>query len=239
MENKPWESGRVWIIATVLKTVRCKSLLGSNPSFPAICYTMRKRSDSKIDYITVVTIIGVLLAVIIHEACHVFAALYVGQKPKILGIGFWKPYLSFTKWDMEFRFSPFLLGGFVSFHENLMKSKEVLKELPASKQYCIYLGGCLGNIATGSIALIIFSIIYQPTMIGIALLSFGMMSVVLAVGNLIPFPPLDGWQVVQCGIEQIIGRPFSYKTNLILTYGGLISLSLFTIVSIYYIIVIM
>ena len=140
---------------------------------------------------------------------------------------------------MEFRLSPFLLGGFVSFHENLMKSKEVLKKLPASRQYCIYLGGCLGNIITGGIALIIVNFIYEPTMIGFTLLSFGMVSIVLAIGNLIPLPPLDGWQAVQCGIEQIIGRPFSYKTNLVLTYSGLVSLSLFTIVSIYYMIIIM
>lgn len=188
----------------------------------------------KIEYLTIITIVVVLLAVIIHEGCHVLAAILVGQKPKILGIGFWKPHLSFFWKGIEFRVSPFLLGGYVSFHRNLMQSKEVLKQLNNSKQCLIYLGGCIGNIFTGGISLAFFYIFYPPVAIGIPLWIFGVISITLAVTNLIPFPLLDGWQVFQCGVERIIGRQFSYRTNVILTYGGIISLSIFTILSLVY-----
>ncbi len=171
---------------------------------------------------------------IIHEICHVLAAVWVGQKPKILGIGFWKPYLSFTWREIEFRVTPFLLGGYVSFHENLMMSKEVIKKLSGKDQCIIYLGGCLGNIFTGGISLLLFYIIYSPSIFTLSLLSFGLMSVVLAVGNLIPIPPMDGWQIVQCGIEEFRGKQFSYKTNVVLTYAGIFFLSFVSMIAVLY-----
>lgn len=177
-----------------------------------------------------ILILVIILAILIHEVCHILAAVFVGKKPKILSIGFWKPYLSFTYKGIQFRMTPFLLGGYVSFSENLMESKEELKKLSYSKQIIIYIGGCLGNLITGGIALLIIYFINLPLILTITFIYFGFMSLALGIGNLFPFPPLDGWQVFQCGIEKIIKRPFSNKTNIILTNSGFIILNLSIII---------
>ena len=184
--------------------------------------------------------ITILLAVVIHEVCHVLAAILVKKKPKILSIGFWKPCLSFTYKDIQFKITPFILGGYVSFHKNLMKSKEELKKISHLRQSVIYAGGCIGNLLTGILALgilysLVFFEIYHMSIITF-LLYFGGISIVLAISNLIPFPPMDGWQLVQCGIEKIRGKDFSTKTNLVLTYSGLGILSLVSLYSIYFLI---
>jgi membrane-associated protease RseP (regulator of RpoE activity) len=99
-------------------------------------------------------ILSLILIIFFHELSHLLIACAVGKKPKILSVGFWKPYQSIKIKDIQFRITPFILGGFISFTDNFNKSMEEVKKLTCSKQLYIYLAGCLGNMFVG---LIIFS----------------------------------------------------------------------------------
>ena len=245
----------------------------------------------KINTITftyVTMFISLILIIFIHELCHLLAGIMVGKKPKVLSIGFWRPYLSVKIKDIEFRLTPFILGGFVSFTEDFKKSTQEVKKLSTSKQILIYIAGCAGNVLTGILIFIIcclylfkdlstlfttvYSLMYESIMffynimamlftdqaiplnldttiaiinniINInnlsveiflsSLLMFGVLSFVTGLTNLIPLPPIDGGHIAQAIIEFIIGRKFSHKVNVALTYFGFAVVILFTLATIY------
>lgn len=230
-----------------------------------------------------------IMIIFIHELCHLFAGCLIGKKPKIISIGFWRPYIKCSIQGIECRFTPFLFGGFVSFAENLNLSTEEVKKLSLSKQIFIYSTGCIGNFVSGTIVLLLMGLYLYKTSLAetfkatgvvifeniifsytattalitnqffeadisqtlllitkisesgnlliavvlLFLLVFALLSAITGVMNLIPFPPLDGWHIVQGVIEKVRGKKFSYSTNLVLTYLGLGSVILFSLYIIY------
>lgn len=242
------------------------------------------------DLITcLVLFICLVMIIFIHELCHLVAGCMIGKKPKIFSIGFWRPYIKCNIKGIECRLTPFLLGGFVSFAENLNLSTEEVKKLSLSKQIFIYCAGCFGNFISSAIMFlliglylfktslvemfkIIGSVIYENIMLSyvattalitkqsfevdisqtlllisriidvgnisiviilLVLLVFALLSAITGVMNLIPFPPLDGWHIVQGIIEKVRGKNFSYRTNVVLTYFGLSSVILFSLYIVY------
>ena len=70
------------------------------------------------------------------------------------------------------------------------------------------------------------------------LLFFGMLSFMTGIINLIPIPPTDGWHIIQAIIEKIKKKNFSYKTNVILNYFGIIIIVLLNLYIVYYSIIV-
>ena len=99
--------------------------------------------------LTIFLIISLVLIIFIHELSHLTIACLVGKKPKILSVGLWKPYISIRIKGIQFRLTPFILGGFVSFTDNFNNSMEEVKKLSLYKQLYIYTSGCFGNIISG------------------------------------------------------------------------------------------
>ena len=230
-----------------------------------------------------------VMIIFIHELCHLFAGCLVGKKPKIISIGFWRPYIKCSIQGIECRLTPFMLGGFVSFADNLNLSTEEVKKLSLSKQIIIYSTGCIGNFISGIVVLFLMGLYLNKTNLAetlkvtgmvifeniifsytataalitnqsfeadisqtllliskiseagnlhivvvlLFLLVFALLSAITGVMNLLPFPPLDGWHIVQGIIEKVRGKKFSYKTNVVLTYLGLSSVILFSLYIIY------
>ena len=162
--------------------------------------------------------LALLISIILHEAGHMISALLCGVKVNAFSIGFGKPYLHKKIWGIDFRLTPFLLGGYTALAGEYDKYNRGFLAQPYRKKVIILLSGVLTNFL---IAFVCYLINYGSIKIGLNidfalmksvftknfteiflllemfkpnlfLLQLSLISFFCGIFNLIPFPSLDG-----------------------------------------------
>jgi membrane-associated protease RseP (regulator of RpoE activity) len=144
----------------------------------------------------------------IHEFGHLIVAKLYGCKVEIFSIGFGKPLLKKKIGDTVYQIAIFPLGGFCKLKGEFRygRSRYSFVNKPYRAKLFISLAGCYMNIMTGYFAIKIAQNIYVPY-----LGYFGILSIFLAIGNLIPFPALDGSYPFLVWLEKKYGKKKGYK----------------------------
>jgi len=90
-------------------------------------------------------------------------AIYCGVTVKIFSIGFWKPYLKFTWKNIEWRITPWLLGGYVSLAGETTEEPNGLMVQKYGKKSLVICAGVVMNLC---VALVCYWINYRNILIG-------------------------------------------------------------------------
>lgn len=163
-------------------------------------------------------ILSLLITVITHEAGHLLASLFCKVKVEAFCIGFFKPYLH-KKWKgIDWRITPWLLGGYCQISGETENVKDGLLCQPYYKKAIIICAGVFVNLC---IALICYWINYKNIFLGIYidwvalksifinncdelinlviffkpnlfLMQLSMINIFCAIANIMPLPALDG-----------------------------------------------
>ena len=116
-----------------------------------------------------ISLIVITVLIVVHEFGHWLAARYFGFQTPIFGIGLpFGPYIDlFKKWDTQFRFHFFLIGGFVSIPElgdetnpetvKELKLKKPLKSFPVWQRAIVASGGIIFNVLFALLLTIVMS----------------------------------------------------------------------------------
>lgn len=137
-----------------------------------------------------------------------------------LGIAFQDYVLQFHPWyEMPFRASVY------GINQSLVLSKEILMAL-RSLGVNLFTKGEVPTELSGPVG-----IVHQAQTIGLldqgwlAVVSFaGMLSINLAIMNVLPIPPLDGGKAVFTALEPIVSRKHLHKLEYWVNYGGYVFL---------------
>lgn len=102
-------------------------------------------------------ILILLIIVVVHEFGHFIVAKYFNVRIKEFSVGFPPRIFSKQKGETKYSFGVTLLGGYVSFDEEI-KDKRHIKNIPRSQQALITLAGPFFNFI---FAILIFSMIFS------------------------------------------------------------------------------
>jgi len=191
-------------------------------------------------------IICLLITVIIHELSHMLTALYFGIKIKAFSVGFFKPYYKKTIKNIEFRISPWLLGGYVDMAgmDSNKKSTDFLSHRYLHK-FIVLIAGVTANLLLACICYLIhfgsisfgfqidwlflklmltknyitLNYLLEILPINFFLLQLSILNLFCGVTNLIPVPGLDGSYLWIYLMEKVWKEKFGYYFKFI-TYSG-------------------
>ena len=166
-------------------------------------------------------ILCLLFTICVHELAHLIVAVKCGVRVKIFSIGFWKPYIHKMFKGIDFRLTPWIVGGYCEISG--MESKKNPDDFLAQKYYKKFLILVAGVTVNFLIACVCYLINYGSISIGMyvdwvliksiftgselevywvlstfapetsfALIQLSMLNLFCAVGNLLPIIPLDG-----------------------------------------------
>lgn len=159
-----------------------------------------------------------VLSITAHELGHLISALLCGIKVKAFSIGFFKPYLHVKIGGIDWRLTPWLLGGYCELVGELERKERGFLIQSYGKKLIVALSGVTVNLVIALICywinyrsiktgLIVdfeifkvfftseYSVLagylskYQPNLI---LLQVSMLNLACFLTNIIPFPALDG-----------------------------------------------
>lgn len=151
--------------------------------------------------------ISLLAAILIHEFGHLIMAKLYNCKVDVFSIGFGKALFKIKIYDTIYQISLIPLGGYCKlkgeFQKN--KSKYSFVNKPYKAKLFIVLAGCYMNIITGY-----FAIKVGEIFMNVNIIYFGLLSIVLGMGNLIPFPTLDGSYPFLILLEKPFGKTKAY-----------------------------
>jgi len=105
----------------------------------------------------------VLFTIVIHELSHLMAALLCKVKVDAFCVGFFKPYFHKTWKGIDWRITPFLIGGYCALHGENEKVPNGFLIQPYRKKLAIALAGVFANLM---IAIICYVINYQNIFVG-------------------------------------------------------------------------
>ena len=109
---------------------------------------------------------SLMITVVAHEAGHLFCAILCKVKVEAFCVGFFKPYLH-KKWKgIDWRITPFLLGGYCQLSGENSKIANGFLIQPYHKKLIIALAGVFVNLI---IALICYVINYGDIFMGLKL----------------------------------------------------------------------
>ena len=165
-----------------------------------------------------------LFTIIIHEFAHLLVALKCGVGVEAFSIGFWKPYFHKTIKGIDYRITPWLIGGYCEIKG--MDSKKNPDDFLSQrylKKFLILVAGVSTNFL---VACICYLINYKSISIGMQIdwillkfifgrnlslidsqflflnnpnvnffLQLGLMNFACAITNILPIPALDGGHV--------------------------------------------
>ena len=166
------------------------------------------------------------IVVIIHELGHVFMGKTFGCFIREMQVFFF-PFVSYkpkpdpngSSWrDIKWSLGALPLGGVTLFSPSI-------EDKAAWQRLLIYAGGVLFNIAT--FLLLYFTLPYLPTDCSDWLQPIMILSLVLAVLNILPIYPLDGGAIVFALFEIITGRKPSPTFTRLCGWIGFILIILF------------
>jgi len=179
-------------------------------------------------------IINILIAVILHELGHLIASVLLGVKVKTYSIGFGNPCLHKKILSIDFRITPWLLGGYVSLEGESDKSPNGFLAQRYYKKVIILLAGVAVNAL---LAIIGYLVVYKSISLGLwvdwnmiksiftrdysflylvyetiiahpFLTQLTLINFMLIISNLLPFPALDGGGIWTLWLEKIWKKDF-------------------------------
>jgi len=125
--------------------------------------------------------------IVLHELAHFLACEWMRCGTSYVNIGFGKPIFSFYFKNTRYNFSPILLGGYVKLEGEMeiSNSPTAFINLKYHKKVIIALAGCIVNIILGILLIYLGKVNYS-------LYYIGFFNILAGIGNLMPYPGLDG-----------------------------------------------
>lgn len=186
----------------------------------------------------IIFIFCILISIIVHELGHLIAGVLCKVKPLIFSIGFGRPILHKRIFNIDWRLSPILLGGYCKFKGEEDKCPDGLLAQRYLKKFIILIAGVGMNFLLAFISYIInyksikiglyidfivikwtmtnnisqefMNIIYliQTFKPNLFLIQLGILNLVLGLTNLLPIPVLDGAWLWEFWLEKPLGKYF-------------------------------
>lgn len=186
-----------------------------------------------------------LTTITFHELGHLIMALLCGIKVDTFSIGLFKPYIHKKIKGIDFRLTPFLIGGYCGLGGETTKNlKNGFLAQPYRKKFLTLIAGvsinliiaCLcflfifGDIGTGLASSWLFikgCFIKDYFLMAVALIGvsnyyiflLGVVNLFSGITNLIPIPMLDGGHIVLLPLEKILKKNFTKFYNIINIIG--------------------
>lgn len=186
-----------------------------------------------------------IITILVHEAGHLIAGIICNVQVEIFSIGFWKPYLHFKWKNIDWRITPWLIGGYCKFKGEKKKIKNGFLVQPYRKKVIIVLAGVFINF---TIACICYLINYRSISVGIHvdwtlltaffnqnfkdlnvifinyqpniwLVQISFINFICAITNIFPFPALDGSYLILPWFEYIWKENYVRYLNYIVGFG--------------------
>ncbi len=158
-------------------------------------------------------IIAVLVAIDVHECCHAWVAAQLGDPTaRNLGRVSLNPLVHLDPLGTIMIFLTALTGFGIGWGKPVPVDPRRLRHGPMKGMGFVSLAGPAANLATAAILAIPFraGALALPTFVLELLLIVAMVNIGLAIFNLIPIPPLDGYGVLM-GILGSIAAPWAYR----------------------------
>ena len=148
-------------------------------------------------------LIALIILITIHETAHLIASKLCKCKVITFSLGFGKYVLKIKTKNTIYKITPFLVGGYCELEGELdfSNSPTAFMNLRYYKKFLIAVSGCLINIIVG---LIMYFISLKIN--NYALWYIGIFNIIAGIGNLIPFPGLDGSYPILVWLEKFIGK---------------------------------
>lgn len=149
------------------------------------------------------------MCIFLHETGHLCVAKLCHCKVEKFSIGFGKKIIGKQFGSTYYQIAILPLGGYCKLKDEttLSKSKYSFTNLKYRYKLAIASAGCLVNIVTGIIAIILGSQFLIES-----LFYFGLISITLGLTNLLPIPPTDGFYILFMPIFiQIFGKKIGLK----------------------------
>ena len=196
-------------------------------------------------------IISLVITIVSHELAHAIVAKLCKVDVITVSLGFFKPYLQVRFLNIKFRITPFLFGGFTKLKGEDKKIEGGFLNASYSKKVYILLAGVTINfIITVICSLILFnsatfglkvyndllySIFFETRgyIINSFVFMLGLMNYFSALLNILPFPALDGGQVVVLALEPLFKQNF-IKFYLLINRIGFIVINILQLIIIMY-----
>lgn len=187
----------------------------------------------------------VLLTIIAHELGHLISALLCGIKVKAFSIGFFKPYLHVKLSGIDWRLTPWLIGGYCDLEGELERKERGFLIQPYWKKMIVALAGVFVNLIIAFICYLInygsikigliidfeaikffftqdftqinyYLTMYNPNFI---LLQISLLNVASFFTNIFPFPALDGGFVWLCLMDNVWKENYEKYLKRIVSIG--------------------
>lgn len=175
-------------------------------------------------------IIAVLVAIDVHECCHAWVAAQLGDPTaKNLGRVSLNPIVHLDPLGTLMIFLTALTGFGIGWGKPVPVNPNWLRYGPLKGMGVVSLAGPVANLTTAAVLAIPFraGLLVLPGSVLEFLLIVAMVNIGLAIFNLIPIPPLDGYGVL-LGILGSIRAPWAYRWSYSLAryeqYGPMILL---------------
>lgn len=170
-------------------------------------------------------LVCLFILIVVHELSHFLAARLVGCDVETVSIGFWKPILWSKKiGKTTYQLTPWLIGGYCKLKGELeyTQEKNTFSNLRYMQKVILVSAGCAANIIVG-----IMGIIVGRMLDNYNIFLFGYLGLALGIGNMIPFPALDGSYLWLFGLEKIYGKQKAYPImQKIVQWGFIIIMAL-------------
>jgi Zn-dependent protease len=158
-------------------------------------------------------IIAVLVAIDVHECCHAWVASELGDPTaRNRGRVSLNPLVHLDPLGTIMIFLTAITGFGIGWGKPVPVDPYRLRYGPMKGMGVVSLAGPAANLATAAILAIPFRAgsMVLPTFVLELLLIVAMVNIGLAIFNLIPLPPLDGYGVLM-GILGSVGTPWAYR----------------------------
>ncbi len=162
----------------------------------------------------VAIIVAVVIAITVHEYCHAWVAARLGDPTaRNLGRVSLNPLVHLDPLGTLMIFLTALTGFGIGWGKPVPVDPYRLRHGPMKGMGIVSLAGPLANLATAAALAIPFraGMLVLPNLVLELLIIVSMVNIGLAIFNLIPLPPLDGYGVLM-GILGSVRAPWAYRS---------------------------